>query len=119
MNTIFTVHRDATTDYNGAQIEEFNDKFDSPLRPSGLSPSLSSYCWVLYQNWFGRWQIKEQVVDGIWYTNIWGYKLRNGWYICADDLGKTIFTRDQFKEAREECLRLNKMRKVKVKYYHG
>jgi len=119
MELILTAHRDATTDYDGAEIKAFDSTFESPLRPGGLSPSLDSYCYILYQNWFGRWQIVEQVVSQIWFTNIWGYKFRNGWCYCADELGRNIFLHDELIKAKEECIRRNKMRKVKVKEYRG
>lgn len=119
MNLVLTVHRDATTDYDGTEIKEYNSTFESPLRPRGLSPSKDSYCWILYQNWFGRWQIKEQVLESINYTNMWCYKFANGWCLDVEELGKTIFLYNELSKAKDECLKRNKLRKVKVKEYHG
>lgn len=119
MNLVLTAHRDATTDYAGTPIKEFDSKFESPLRPGCISPSLNSYCWILYQNWFGRWQIMEQVLSEISFTNIWLYRFENHWCYTVDRLGKDIFLHDELNKAKEECIKRNKMRKVKVKEYHG
>lgn len=116
MNTTFTIHRDKTVDYDGTEIPEFNNTFVSPLRPGLINPTLDTSCYILYQNWFGRWQIREEIVEAICYTGLWSYKMSNGWYISADNLGDTLFIRDELQKAKEECLRRNKMRKVKIKY---
>ena len=110
-----TAHKDAYVDFDGTEIKEFNSTFESPLHIGGLSPGLKSYCYLLYQNWFGRWQIMEQYVASIWFTNIWGYKFHNGWCYTADELGTEIFLHDELEKAKEECIKRNKMRKVKVK----
>lgn len=119
MNLVLTAHRDATTDYDGTEIKAFDSTFESPLRPSGLAPTLDSYCYILYRNWFGRWQIMEQVVSEIWFTNMWGIRFHNGWTYYVDAIGTNIFLHDELDKAKEECLKRNKMRKVKVKYYNG
>lgn len=119
MNLVLTAHLDATTDYDGTEIKEYNSTFESPLRPRGFSPSINSYCWILYQNWFGRWQIKEQVLESISYTNMWCYKFSNGWCFDVEELGKNIFLHNELSKAKEECIKRNKLRKVKVKEYHG
>ena len=116
MDMTFTVHRDGFTDHHGEEIKPIDKTFISPLISGGISAGLNSYCWVLYQNWFGRWQIKEEIVCAVWYSNIWGYRLSNGWNICADELGKTLFLRDQLQQAKETCIEKNRMQKVKVKY---
>ena len=116
MELRFTAHRDGFVDYDGTEVEPYDKEFASPFLPGGICAGHNSYCYVLYQNWRGKWQIKEEIVDSICYNGIWSYKLSNGWYVCADCFGETLFTYDQFRLAKEECLHRNKLRKVKVKY---
>lgn len=118
MNLILTAHRDATVDYDGTPIKEFDSKLETPLKPGGINPSINSYCWVLDTNWRGKWIVREDVLQDIVFNGIWNYHFRHGYY-TTDLLGKDIFLRDDLTKAKEECIRRNKMQKVKVKYYHG
>ena len=119
MNLLLIAHHDSTTESDGTEIKEYNNAFVSPLIPRTIPTSIDSYCWILYQNWFGRWQIKEQVLISINYTNTWHYRFANGWCINIEALGRTLFLHDELKKAKEECIRRNKLQKVKVKEYHG
>lgn len=74
----------------------------------------SSECFVIYKNWRGKYQIKECRVASCWFTNIWGWRLSNGWCFCADEYGETIFSHDELQKAIELCEKKNRMRKVKV-----
>ena len=109
----FTAHRDSCVDYDGTEIPEYNSTFETPLWPTF---GRNSYCFVVYKGLFGKYKIRECIVYGIWYTNIWGYKMDNGWCIIGDELGKTLFTKDELQKAIEICEEKNRMRKVKVKY---
>ena len=109
----FTAYREAAIDYDGTKIKEFKKEFDSPFIPvSGLS----QYCYVIYKGFFGKYKIRECIVCEIWFTNIWGWCMDNGWHITSDELGKTIFKHDELQKAIEICEKKNRMRKVKVKY---
>ena len=78
---------------------------------------LSAHCYVIVENWRGRYYIKECVVESYWYTGIWGYKMTNGWCFEAADEGKRLFTRDELQTAIEICEKKNRMRKVRIKKY--
>lgn len=114
MSMKFTVHRDGYIDYDGTEIKPLDKEFISPLQPGLLCPGLNSRCYVIYQNWFGRWQIKEVYVTEICFSNIFSYHLSNGWWITASELGKTLFLYDELNTAKEICLHKNQLRKVKV-----
>lgn len=111
---LFTAHKDAAVDYDGTEIKEYNSNFESPFVPhiSGTS----SHCYVIYRGLFGTYKIRECIVFEIWYTNIWGWRMNNGWCFRSDELGKTIFEYDELQKAIEICEKKNRMRKVKVKY---
>lgn len=113
----FTAHKDMAIDYDGTQIKAFDSVFDSPFVP-WCSAGLSNYCYVIYRGILGKYKIRESIVHGIWFTNIWGWCLDNGWKYKQDDLGKTIFIHndEELKKAISICERENRMRKVKVKY---
>lgn len=59
----------------------------------------------------------------IWFTNIWGWKMHNGWTFSSDELGITVFEYDDLSRAIEICEKKNKLRKVRIKrlglYSHG
>ena len=97
------------------QKNDKENKLETPLVTNCIDDNPDSYCWVLYQNWFGRWQIRECYLRAIVYTNLWSYKFDNGWCYTSDQLGKEIFLRNELAKAKEECIRRNKLRKVKVK----
>ena len=119
MSITLTAHKDASIDYDGTEIKEFNSSFESPLHPGGISPGLNSYCYLLYQNFFGKWKIREQVLSEICFTNTWSYRFRNGWRYNQEELGKNIFLYGDLDKAKEECIKRNKLQNVKVKRYNG
>ncbi len=112
----FTVHQDGYTTFDGQEIKELNEEFESPLIPGKLCPGTNSYCYILYKNWFGKWQIKEEIVAAIYYTNTYSYKMSNGWCIAANELGKTLFLYEELDKAIDICIEKNRKRKVKIKY---
>ena len=118
----FTAHRDAVVDYDGIEIKEFNSTFDSPFIP-WLYAGSPRYCWVIYRGLFGIYKIRECEVVSIWFTNIWGWKMHNGWTFSSDELGITVFEYDDLSRAIEICEKKNKLRKVRIKrlglYQHG
>ena len=112
---IFTVHKDSTIDFDGTEIKEFNSEFDSPFVP-WESAGTSNECFVIYKGLFGSYKIRECRVTSIWFTNIWGWRMDNGWTYTADSLGKTVFKHEDLQKAIEICEANNRYRKVKVKY---
>ena len=119
MGMTFTAHKDAFTEYDGTTFPERNDSFESPLNPSifGSDSGRDSFCYLLTENWLGKRYIKELVVTEVVYQHGWWYRLSNGKKYDVKCLGKCIFLHDELDKAKEECIRINKMRKVKVKYY--
>lgn len=92
-------------------------EFNSPFHPeAACCGGFNSTCWVLYQNWFGRWQIMERMVVSVWFSNIWGWRTDNNWTFTEKDLGEIIFTYDDKEKAIQSCIEKNKKRKVKIKY---
>ncbi len=66
------------------------------------------YC---YKNIFGRWVLRKTFVRSIWYTNILGIELDNGWKIIEAEF-KYLF--DDRQKAIEFCLEKNRQRQVKI-----
>lgn len=114
---LFTAHKDATVDYDGTEIKEFNKEFDSPFDPFPFG-GLNRCCYVIYQGLFGKYKIRECEVVAIYFTNNWGWRMDNGWTFSGDELDKTVFRHDKesLNKAIEICEKENRMRKVKVKY---
>ena len=111
---IFTAHKDAAVDYDGTEIKEYNSTFESPFIPS--ISGTDSHCFVIYRGLFGVYKIRECIVYSIWYTNMWGWKMNNGWHFTGEDLGKTVFKHGELQKAIMICEEKNRMRKVKIKY---
>ena len=103
---IFTAYRSAYVDEFG-EHEERKVEWEPPIK-------MFHDCYVIYKNWFGRYQIKELEISSFWYTGIWGWKLSNGWRFTSDEYGDTIFKLDELQKAIEVCEKKNRMRKVKV-----
>lgn len=110
---IFTSHKEATTDYDGTPIEEWNTEFDCPFVPS--STGLNRECWVIYKGFFGKWKIRECYVVAVVFTNCWLLKMDNGWHYFADEIGKNVFAHDDLNQAIDVCMEKNARRKVSVK----
>ena len=113
---IFTAHENADVDYDGTEIKEYNSKFDSPFIPGLCGEHLKSLCYVIYRGLFGKYKIKECYVSEIFFTNIWGWRMNNGWCFSASEFGKTVFRHDELQKAIEICEKKNRMSKVKIKY---
>ena len=111
---IFTSHKEATTDYDGTPIEEWNTEFDCPFVPGCWNHSAGT-CWVIYRGLFGKWKIRQCRVCEVVFTNCWSLKMDNGWYYLTDEIGKSIFTYDDLGKAIDACMEKNARRKVKVK----
>ena len=114
MSIVFTAHKDAAVDYDGTEIKEYNSTFESPFVPS--IGGTDSHCFVIYRGLFGVYKIRECIVYSIWYTNMWGWEMNNGWCFTEKDLGKTVFKYDELQKAIGICEVENRMRKVKVKH---
>lgn len=114
---LFTAHKDATIDYDGTEIKEFNKEFDSPFCPFPFG-GLNRCCYVIYRGLFGKYKIRQCEVVAIYFTNNWGWRMDNGWTFSSDELYKTVFRYDEesLNKAIEICEKKNRMRKVKVKY---
>lgn len=114
---LFTAHKDAAVDYDGTEIKEFNKDFDSPFATFPFG-ALNRYCYVIYRGLFGKYKIRQCEVVEVWFTNIWGWRMDNGWTFRGDELDKTVFRYDEenLNKAIEICEKKNRMRKVKVKY---
>ena len=116
-NMLFTAHKDAAVDYDGTEIKEFHKELDSPFVPFP-GGGLNKYCYVIYQGLFGKYKIRQCEVVEVWFTNIWGWRMDNGWTFISDELDKTVFKYDKenLNKAIEICEKKNRMRKVKVKH---
>lgn len=114
MSIVFTAHKDAAVDYDGTEIKEYNSTFESPFVP-GIDVT-DRHCFVIYRGLFGVYKIRECIVYSIWYTNMWGWEMDNGWCFTEKDLGKTVFKYDELQKAIGICEVENRMRKVKVKH---
>ena len=112
---IFTAHKDAAVDYDGTEIKEFDSEFDSPFVPFPAVGTLGD-CYVIYRGLFGKYKIRECSVTEVWFTNIWGWRMDNGWVFSENELGKTVFKHDELDTAIEICEKKNRMRKVKVNW---
>lgn len=110
----FTVHHDAYVDHTGYEYKEYNSEFESPFDPS--IDGLNGRCWVIYQGFLGKYKIRECIVTAVVYTNCWLWKMDNDWTFFVEDLGKTVFLRNQLDIAIKICEEKNRMKKVKVKY---
>jgi hypothetical protein len=108
-----TAYYPAYTDIFGGEHPECKSEWQPELEPGF---GTNSECYVITQNWFGRYYIQECSVESIWFTNIWGWKMTNGWCFTAKDYGKKVFKHDELQKAIEICEKKNRMRKVKVKY---
>lgn len=97
----------------GGEHPEYRSEWQPELEPGF---GTNSECYVITQNWFGRYYIQECSVESIWFTNIWGWKMTNGWCFMAEDYGKKVFKHDELQKAIEICEKKNRMRKVKVKH---
>jgi len=121
MGMTFNAHRDAYTSVDmGVAIKhkELNNTFESPLIPGVIgSACLGSLCYIINQNWRGKWYVQEVRVNEVVYRHGWWYRFSNGIEFDVKRLGDTIFLHDELDKAKEECFRRNKMHKVKVKYY--
>lgn len=105
-------YRPAYVDAFGGDHNEYKSEWTPELEP-GLGTN--SECYVIAQNWLGRYYIQECSVSSIWFTNIWGWKMENGWCFMGEDYGKKVFKHDELQKAIEICEKKNRMRKVKVK----
>lgn len=112
---IFSSRKDASVDYDGTPIEEWNTEFDCPFVPGGISNGTSGLCWVIYKGLFGKYKIRECEVDAVIFTNCWLMKMGNGWYYFAEDIGKDVFTHDELDKAIRICEEKNRLGRVKVK----
>lgn len=119
MGMTFNVHSDAYTSVDMGNVikhKELNDTFESPLIPAVIgSECLSSLCYIINPNWRGKWYVQEVGVSEVVYQRGWWYRFSNGMKFNVRCLGDTIFLHDELDKAKEECIRRNKMRKVKVK----
>ena len=97
-----------------AYHDEFgsHDAFESVWEPE---IRIGDTCFVLYKR-FGKYVIRELKVYEYWFTNIWGWKMSNGWCFQAADYGKTVFRYDELQKAIEICEKKNRLCKVKVIY---
>lgn len=77
---------------------------------------VSSSCFVITKSWRGKYFVKECRVSSYWFTNIWGYKMTNGWCFTATDENDLIFAPQDLNTAIEMCAKKNRMRKVRVRY---
>lgn len=110
-----TAYKPEHKDCDGKTLfPEFNSEWEPPILADDFSSD--GLCFVIYKNWLGKYQIREEKVIEYWFTNIWGWRLSNGWCIIADEYGKTIFRHDELQKAIEICEKKNRMKKVKVKY---
>jgi len=120
MGMTFNVHMDAYTSVGfGGVIEhkELNNTFESPLIPGVIgSVCLGSLCYIINQNWRGKWYVQEVRVSEVVYQRGWWYRFSNGMKFDVKSLGYAIFLHDELDKAKEECFRRNKIDKVKVKY---
>lgn len=106
------------TSYRPAYTDEFgeHDEWKTEWEPqicAGFGLGNETHCFVIDRR-FGKYIVKECYVQSYWFTNIWGWKLNNGWCITADDYGKKIFRYDELQKAIEICEKKNRLRKVKV-----
>lgn len=106
-----TAYRPAYSDDLG-EHKEYQSEWEPEIH-TGFG--LNSHCYVVVQNWRGRYYIQECNVVAFWFTNIWGWEMGNGWKFMADDYGKRVFRYDELQKAIEICEKKNRMRKVKVK----
>ena len=44
---------------------------------------------MIYQGLFGKYKIRQCEVVEVWFTNIWGWRMDNGWTFISDELDKT------------------------------
>lgn len=110
----FTVHRDGYMTHDGIEFKEYSSEFESPFIPS--FDGLQRRCYVIYKGLFGKYKIRECIVDAIEYTNCWLWKMDNGWTYFAEDLDKTVFRREDLDKAIKICEEKNRLGKVKVNY---
>lgn len=111
---IFTSHKDATTDYDGTPIKEWNTEFDCPFVPGSYNGK-SSVCWVIYKGLFGKLKIRQCYVMNVKFTNCWLLCMDNGWEYFSDRIGTEVFEYDDLDKAIHICEEKNRMRKVKIK----
>ncbi len=111
---IFTSHKDASVDYDGTPIKEWNTEVDCPFIP-GTCGGRKSMCWVIYKGIFGSWKIRECYVMSVKFTNCWLLRMDNGWEYFSDRIGTEVFEHDDWEKAIRICEEKNRMRKVKVK----
>ena len=95
-------------------VYEYKKELTTPFTTNSLG-YLKSYCWVIYRGFFGKYKIRECTIESVIFTNIWQYRMNNGWIITNDELGKTLFRYDQLNEAIRICEEKNRLGKVKVK----
>jgi len=112
---IFTAFKNSSVDYDGTELKEINNSFDSPFDPTP-GGGFNRMCFVIYQGLFGTYKIRECYVTEVWYTNIWGWRMDNGWCYTHNELGKTVFRYNELQTAIEICEKKNRMHKVKVKW---
>jgi len=106
------------TAYHPSYEDEFGEhkEWQSVWEPEIYTGfGLHSHCYVISKNWRGKYYIQECIVSAIWFTNIWGWEMLNGWKLMADDYGKRVFCYDELQKAIDICEKKNRMRKVKVK----
>lgn len=58
-----------------------------------------------------KWVIRKSMIDAIVFTNIWQYKLDNGWHICSDEFSKLHKNKEA---AIQQCIELNQKDLVKI-----
>ena len=74
-------------------------------------------CYVIREGRFGKYKVVSTYLRGIVFTGHnghWGYLVGNGDIIDVDSYGETIFRHGQLTEAKEACLNMNRLRKVRV-----
>ncbi len=111
---IFTSHKDATTDYDGTPIKEWNTEFDCPFVPGSYNGT-SSVCWAIYKGLFGKLKIRQCYVMSVKFTNCWLLCMDNGWEYFSDRIGTEVFEYNDLDKAIHICEEKNRMRKVKIK----
>lgn len=110
MSIKLTAYRPSYTDEFGEHEERVSE-----WEPE-IDAGFHSNCYVITQNWRGKYYVKECTVLSYWYTGHWGWRMMNGWCFSAEDYGKSVFPRNELQKAIEVCEKKNRTRKVRVKY---
>lgn len=104
-----TAYKPESRGYDGTLLPEFSSEWEPPIM-------LHEKCFVICKNWLGRYQVVEMRTTSFWFTNIWGWRMDNGYSFLADEYNKRIFKHEDLQNAIEICEKKNRMKKVKVKY---